>query len=1178
MLGRQSPAPRRRLALLALLALGALLAVVSPALGAETVVSFDDLSVGTFVAGQYEALGVKLGQASEVGLGQQPSGDCGSPEVASGGVAAASPPNYATLANCSAPQAAPSYFSGTVGALLGAPRGALSVDVRDLTVGTPGEEVKLIAYDGTGHEVASAHGLATSGAWQHIALMLSGEKSIGYFSLATTEPKSDPASVQTIAIDDLGFEAAGEAPGGGGGKGGEEKGAGGEGGAGAGGGGSTGGTGTGNPTGGSPAPPTATLALASANPGPGQELALSGAGSQPGGGRIVSYDWDLNGDGKTDTSTGANPIAHVILPPGAHTIGLTVTSSTGQSSSTRLGVAIPTHISLPPPADGGEGPCEPTLTVGDAQLIAECIQKLPGGGYAIATKQLAINGMDLVPQGGGYGTFEIQTVKDFAIAGTETKLSGSAVSIELLNTPIGDVVLGGRDLESEPIALEVHSGLSGLKVPLVHGVRAHAAGSEVTAKTLLMAIGVGHQCTSAESKKAGCCPPSHENTACATLPGDFPLVGQVDIYIDNKGQALIDVQVGLELKGIFEATGALEIEAEPTGVNLNTLKFTVPEAGLEGIFTVKEASFVYYFPGAPEESKRDTWQAKGKIVFGPLGEPALEGELAFKKGQFHSASLSFLAPPPGIPLYAGVYLNKLGGSVGVEPFAFGGNLGASIGSQLELTLAFKYREAQGEELGFLGGEGQLQLSNNPIASLAADVYSDGYIDAQLKINLKLPFGGSPLVSVGGGLGFWDEPKSGLWQAEGFVYMKIWEISAEVAGLVNNKYIAGCLNLNTFGYSWGLQARYRIEDGNVSAGGYGNSNCSDQLKEYKETPEVKHSGGFVGGESLVFDGPRGLGWPADSAATGDLPGASAAATSGSSTTRAFTLPGGTLGEELRIGSTAGTPVVTLTSPGGQSYTTPAAPGQPIGDDGHFLSAILPDRDQVMVLLRHPQGGTWHIQSAPGTPAIDKLENAEEVPPASVRVHVRHGRGRSWTLAYRIAHYLAGSKVRFVERGRDSTHVLGVAGGARGMLRFTPQDALGRARRVEAYLLDGEGAPVRMLLAGHYTAPSAQRGGRVRGLRMVRRGASALITWHASAGARLYTVKVRGSDGRLLTLRRKPGDRSVRLSNVLPFERFTATVSASGGPNVLPGPSARVALAPERLAGRHPSARRRRRRTH
>ena len=367
---------------------------------------------------------------------------------------------------------------------------------------------------------------------------------------------------------------------------------------------------------------------------------------------------------------------------------------------------MPTHIELPPPPDGGQGPCEPTLEVGDAQLIAECIQKLSGGGYVIETKQLGLNGMVMKPQAGGYGVFKIHTIKDIAIDGTRTLMSGSPVNVELLNTPIGDVVIGGRDLEAEPIQLDAHSALNQFKIVISHGLRrplAHAA--EAPTKTLLMAIGVGKPCTGKE-KGAGCCPPAQGNTACATLPGNFPLVGQVDVWLNNKGQALFDVQVGLALKGIFEATGALEIEADPqSGVNLNSLVFTIPEAGLEGIFTVKKAKFAYYFPSAPEESKRDTWQAEGEIIFGPLGEPSLEAELAFKKGQFHSGSLVFQAPPPGIPIYPGIFLNKLGGSIGVEPFAFGGVLGAKVAAALELTLSFKYREESGQELGFFGGQG-----------------------------------------------------------------------------------------------------------------------------------------------------------------------------------------------------------------------------------------------------------------------------------------------------------------------------------------------------------------------------------------------------------------------------------------------------------------------------------------
>ena len=62
-----------------------------------------------------------------------------------------------------------------------------------------------------------------------------------------------------------------------------------------------------------------------------------------------------------------------------------------------------------------------------------------------------------------------------------------------------------------------------------------------------------------------------------------------------------------------------------------------------------------------------------------------------------------------------------------------------------------------------------------------------------------------------------------------------------------------------------------------------------------------------------------------------------------------------------------------------------------------------------------------------------------------------------------------------------------------------------------------------------------------------------------GTRLYKIQVRGSDGRLVTVFRKPGSRSVLLTNVLPFESFTAAVRAKGGPNLLSGPVATGRLA-------------------
>lgn len=1115
----------------------AVLALVTAgsALAAETVVTFDSLSAGATVTTQYEGEGLKLGFAGEFGQSspkEHEEGNCGAPKVeseADSHVEAASKPNYAILPACVTPS---TEFKGTYGALSGHPRGAIAVEVLNLHASGPPVHVQLIAFNAAGVEVGHADGEAIGAEWRRLSVAPAVEPKISYFMIRT---ETAVASGEEIGIDNIAYEKQAEGGGGGGG--------------------TTTTTTTTTPTPG-PVPPTATVTLQTPNPASGQLLSLSGAGSQPGSGHIISYDWDLNGDGKVDTSTGTNPVVHVILAPGVHTIGLTVTSSNGESSTTKLGLTLPALGSVVHPPDGGEGPCEPTLELGESQLIAECIQKLSGGGYAIATKQLALNGMVFEPQGGGVGLFKIELKRNYASisGGMRALLSGPTVNVALLNTPIGDVVLGARDLEAEPVQLAVLGGGPPPTIPFYHGLhraRAHAADEETKPKTLLFAMGVGRECGAGEGKKAGCCPKG-ENVSCATLPGGFPLVGQVAIYLSGKGGLLIDAQVGLELKGIFEATGAIEIAADAqTGISLNSLKFTIPEAGLEGIFTVKKASFVYYFPSAPEESKRDTWQAQGEIVFGPLGEPALEAELAFKKGQFHSGSLVFTAPPPGIPIYPGIFLNKLGGSIGSEPFSFGGVLGAKVATQLELTLSFKYREATNQELGFFGGQGQLELDDDKIATLAADVYSDGYVDAQLNIDLHIPFSSeSPVVRVGGTIGFWDEPASGLWQAEGSVYLKIWVISAEVAGLVNNQYIAGCLGVDGFG----VQGRYRFSDGNISGGGYAFSNCSDQLKQYKQTPLVKHSGGFVEGESLLRPSAAKRQASAFAFAAGSAATAFSALTGEADS---FTLPAGQFAQALRLTSSSGTPVVTLTAPGGQTYTTPAAAGE-IAASSQFLGVVSPNPDQVLVMLKHPQGGTWRVQTAPGSAPLEKLEVAGDAPPATVKVKVTH-HGRRWSLGYEIGNFVPGTGVRFVERGRDSTHVLGTAHQAHGTLSFTPQEGLSRSRKILAYLLGSEEAPVRELTVGHYTAPAAARPGRPGRVRIVRKGLMALVSWGAAAGARGYDVRVRGSDGRLETRSTTGAHRSLVIPHVLPFETFTIVVTPRGGPDLLSGPTVTGRLA-------------------
>jgi len=99
---------------------------------------------------------------------------------------------------------------------------------------------------------------------------------------------------------------------------------------------------------------------------------------------------------------------------------------------------------------------------------------------------------------------------------------------------------------------------------------------------------------------------------------------------------------------------------------------------------------------------------------------------------------------------------------------------------------------------------------------------------------------------------------------------------------------------------------------------------------------------------------------------------------------------------------------------------------------------------------------------------------------------------------------------------------------------------------------------------YTAPPPVRGGRPTHLRFKRRGGNAVLTWHPAANARFYVVVVKGSDGRVTQfLVRAHSPRRVTVLRTLPFEGFTATVRAEGGPDSLAGPAAKARLGKKKV---------------
>ena len=225
------------------------------------------------------------------------------------------------------------------------------------------------------------------------------------------------------------------------------------------------------------------------------------------------------------------------------------------------------------------------------------------------------------------------------------------------------------------------------------------------------------------------------------------------------------------------------------------------------------------------------------------------------------------------------------------------------------------------------------------------MFTDSFVDASVNIDIHYPFDQEATaapVRVSGEIGFWDEPASGRWEANGEVHLRLFQfIDAEAAGLVNNEGIAGCIGVDGFG----IAGHYRFSDHHVEGGAYAFHSCNDELSRYHNHPLVSHCGPFTPGGCISAASPND----------------------------AVILPGGTGGQELRITSSA-TPVVKVTSPDGRiTFTTPSQPGQRVDQRGSYLATLAPDTHQLLILLVHPQAGRWRVDPVGGTPA-DRLRGS------------------------------------------------------------------------------------------------------------------------------------------------------------------------------------------------------------
>jgi hypothetical protein len=228
-------------------------------------------------------------------------------------------------------------------------------------------------------------------------------------------------------------------------------------------------------------------------------------------------------------------------------------------------------------------------------------------------------------------------------------------------------------------------------------------------------------------------------------------------------------------------------------------------------------------------------------------------------------------------------------------------------------------------------------------------------------------------------------------------------------------------------------------------------------------------------------------------------------------------------------------VILRGPHGVVVNTPATGSLAAAQN----SLVLVDRvnGTTSIALYKPAPGRWTIATAPGSPAIGRVQRANSLPAPAVRARVVK-RGHRYRLVYRL-HPLAGQHVTFSEQGKDAAAVIGTANGAAGSLAFTPAYGGRGPRRIVADV-EQDGLPRERDTVASYRAPGVARLKGVTRLGVRRHATRATVSWRRTPGAAAYLVRVTYNGGfQKTTLTRAT---HLVVQNVFGTEPIVAAVTA------------------------------------
>ncbi len=773
-----------------------------------------------------------------------------------------------------------------------------------------------------------------------------------------------------------------------------------------------------------------------------------------------------------------------------------------------------------------------------------------GGGFAVANQTGGVNqpgpivGTPFGPQGatGKPGLGSLAGGGDRSATSTCARLAFGAVEMDsqagcFLHGTGGSagVTVSTGEINLNGLHLVPDAGVSIMIDPRAHTVNTTGAVSvllEGEGITVTLFHGALHLQLPVAS--AGTTLFSFDQSAFGLDLFGFGAKGRVDVILTPDG---VRVPVSLGLPPVLgDVRGAATLIADRTsGLHFNSLHIHVGNI-LLGPLLIDHLDIDY-------AGDSDTWSGDGAVQFPPAGAGGGLAliDVAFQHGAYKHAGFEYTPPPPGIVIGPFVYLNSIGGELGLDPTHIGAD--AKIGAGTPGVGGISPVNIDGRFDMTFPSHGPADFKMSGAVSFFVFDIATGYLDFQS--DGYAGFGGE----VGGDFG----PIHIAASADGFVDATNGNFGADVKGdacvnisfdvpITGNTVDLGCVGLGgeiaVSNAGFAACASFNVPAYGEASGGidypFADFSPALLLNPAALTVSIIAHLSFPCHAGRYHVPPR----PAVSSAT-----ARAAQAGGT----AVTLPAGNPSETIVVNGTAAAPHVTVAGPGGAH----------VGGDGAQAGyTIVPKGGTTtFVVLKKPAAGTWTVTPQADSAPIGDVLVGDGYVPAAVQATLA-GAGRARSIRYAITHLGSGQTVAFAEKGTFGTHILGVARGAHGTLRFAPADARGGRRTVLA-LVRHEGVVTDTRIVGHYTAPGPLRPAPVTRVRATVTGRAVTVSWGSASGAAAYAVRIHGSHGRSELHVVKAGVHRLRVTGVLSGERVTVRVAGvSRGNRTGPAPSVRA----------------------